>query len=94
MCYQHVKKTKFVDAFTRIVCLPHVFDHGQTRKLLVFCKNPEMEDIARDAGADYVGGKQLIKQIQVRYYFLQHIAYALVICTISYNKLQRLLFNN
>ncbi|KYQ51578.1 39S ribosomal protein L1, mitochondrial [Trachymyrmex zeteki] len=61
---QHVKKTKFVDAFTRIVCLPHVFDHGQTRKLLVFCKNPEMEDIARDAGADYVGGKQLIKQIQ------------------------------
>ncbi|KYN27399.1 39S ribosomal protein L1, mitochondrial, partial [Trachymyrmex cornetzi] len=61
---QGVKKTKFVDPFTRIVCLPHIFDHGQTRKLLVFCKSPEMEEIARDAGADYVGGKQLIKQIQ------------------------------
>ncbi|XP_012058842.1 PREDICTED: 39S ribosomal protein L1, mitochondrial [Atta cephalotes] len=61
---QGVKKTKFVDSFTRIVCLPHVFDHGQTRKLLVFCKSLEMEEIARNAGADYVGGKQLIKQIQ------------------------------
>jgi len=27
-----------------------------------------MEDIARNAGAQYAGGKQLIKQIQVRYY--------------------------
>ncbi|KAG5311975.1 RS8 protein, partial [Acromyrmex insinuator] len=61
---QGAKKTKFVDPFTRIVCLPHVFDHGQTRKLLVFCKSLEMEEIARGAGADYVGGKQLIKQIQ------------------------------
>ena len=80
-----MKKTKFVDPFTRIVCLPHVFDHGQTRKLLVFCKSLEMEEIATNAGADYVGGKQLIKQIQVRYYFLQHIiAYIFVICTIYY----------
>jgi len=44
-----------------------------------------MEEIATNAGADYVGGKQLIKQIQVRYYFLQHIiAYIFVICTIYY----------
>jgi len=82
MCYQDVKKTKFVDAFTRIICLPHMFDHGQDRKILAFCKSSEMEDIARNAGAQYAGGKQLIKQIQVRYYcFLQYIT---IVCPMLY----------
>ncbi|XP_011640079.1 39S ribosomal protein L1, mitochondrial [Pogonomyrmex barbatus] len=61
---QDVKKTKFVEAFSRIVCLPHVFDHGQSRKILAFCKTSEMEDVAREAGAHFAGGKQLIKMIQ------------------------------
>ncbi|CAL1680077.1 unnamed protein product [Lasius platythorax] len=61
---QGAKKTKFVDAFTRIACLPHSFDHGQSRKILAFCKTPEVQDIARAAGAQYAGGKELIKQIQ------------------------------
>lgn len=66
ICYQGAKKTKFVDAFTRIACLPHSFDHGQSRKILAFCKTPEVQDIARAAGAQYAGGKELIKQIQVK----------------------------
>jgi len=57
-----------VDAFTRIACLPHTFAHGQNRKVLAFCKTLEMENIAQDAGAHFAGGKQLIKQIQVRLY--------------------------
>ncbi|XP_011167787.2 39S ribosomal protein L1, mitochondrial [Solenopsis invicta] len=61
---QGTKKTKFVDAFTKIVCLPHAFDHGQNRKVLAFCNSSEMEDIAKNAGAHYSGGKQLIKLIQ------------------------------
>ncbi|XP_012541479.1 39S ribosomal protein L1, mitochondrial [Monomorium pharaonis] len=61
---QGVKKTKFVGAFTRIACVPHAFDHGQNRRILAFCKTSEMEDIARDAGAHFTGGKQLIKLIQ------------------------------
>lgn len=61
---QGVKKTKFVDAFTRIACLPHSFDHGQSRKILAFCKTPEEQEVARTAGAMYAGGKELIKQIQ------------------------------
>ncbi|XP_071565001.1 large ribosomal subunit protein uL1 [Temnothorax nylanderi] len=61
---QGIKKTKFVEAFTRLVCLPHGFDHGQNRKVLAFCKTTEMEDIAREAGAHFAGGKQIIKQIQ------------------------------
>lgn len=66
VCYQGAKKTKFVDTFTKIACLPHSFDHGQSRKILAFCKAPETQDIAREAGALSVGGKELIKQIQVK----------------------------
>ncbi|XP_011873695.1 PREDICTED: 39S ribosomal protein L1, mitochondrial [Vollenhovia emeryi] len=61
---QGIKKTKFVDAFTRIVCLPHVFSHGQNRKVLAFCQTSEMEDVAKEAGAHFAGGKWLIKKIQ------------------------------
>lgn len=61
---QGTKKTKFVDAFTKITCLPHPFDHGQSRTILAFCKTPEVQDVAREAGAQYAGGKELIKQIQ------------------------------
>ncbi|EFN65697.1 39S ribosomal protein L1, mitochondrial [Camponotus floridanus] len=61
---QGSKKTKFVPAFTRIACVPHSFDHGQSRKILAFCKSPEVQQIARTAGAQYAGGKELIKQIQ------------------------------
>lgn len=57
---------KFVNAFTRIACVPHSFDHGQSRKILAFCKSPEVQQIARTAGAQYAGGKELIKQIQVK----------------------------
>lgn len=50
-----------------------MFDHGQNRKVLAFCKSSEMQDIAKNTGAHLAGGKQLIKQIQVRYCFLQNI---------------------
>lgn len=52
-----------------MVHIPHTFDQpDETRKILAFCKNPEMQEIARNAGAMYAGGKELIKQIQVRRY--------------------------
>jgi len=73
-----------------------MFDHGQDRKILAFCKSSEMEDIARNAGAQYAGGKQLIKQIQVRYCFfatyynyLSHTIYYTL-----YNKLAKIVFFN
>ena len=43
------------------VILPH--GTGTTRKVLVFCKG-EQEIQARDAGAEYVGGADLIEKIQ------------------------------
>lgn len=66
ICYQGTKKTKFVDTFTKIAYLAHSFDHGQSRKILAFCKTPEVQEVARTAGAMYAGGKELIKQIQVK----------------------------
>ncbi|XP_014469238.1 PREDICTED: 39S ribosomal protein L1, mitochondrial [Dinoponera quadriceps] len=61
---QGMKKTKFVDNFTKIACIPNGFEHGQVRKILAFCKSPETQDIAKNAGAHLYGGKDLIKQIQ------------------------------
>ena len=43
------------------VTLPH--GSGKTRKVLVFC-NGEQELLARSAGADYIGGADLIEKIQ------------------------------
>ncbi|XP_012228916.1 large ribosomal subunit protein uL1 [Linepithema humile] len=61
---QDAKKNKFVDSFSRIICIPHAFSQDQNRKILAFCKSPEMQNIAIDAGAHFAGGKDLIKKIQ------------------------------
>lgn len=64
--FQGVKKNKFVESFSRIISIPHAFSQDQNRKILAFCKSPEMQNIAIDAGAQFAGGKDLIKKIQVR----------------------------
>ncbi|RLU15021.1 hypothetical protein DMN91_012908 [Ooceraea biroi] len=62
---QTEKKTKFVNTFTRMVHIPHTFSQpDENRKILAFCKTPEMQDMAKDAGAKMAGGKELIKKIQ------------------------------
>ncbi|XP_012339683.1 uncharacterized protein LOC100871180 isoform X1 [Apis florea] len=59
------KKNRFVDKFTRIVDTPHIFENsGNKRTVLAFSKNLEEQEKARDAGADYSGGTELIKKIQ------------------------------
>lgn len=57
-------QTRFVDNFTRIVAIPHRFDHGEDRSVLVFCKEPDLQKKATEAGAQLSGGVELIKQIQ------------------------------
>ena len=42
------------------IVLPH--GTGKTRKVLVFCK-PEREEEAKEAGADFVGGQELVDKI-------------------------------
>ena len=48
------------------IVLPH--GTGKTRTVLVFCK-PEREDEARAAGADFVGGQDLVQKIQGENWF-------------------------
>ncbi|KOC65723.1 39S ribosomal protein L1, mitochondrial [Habropoda laboriosa] len=59
------KKNKFVEKFSKVIDTPHTFKHEEApNKILVFCKNLEEQEKARNAGADFVGGIELIKQIQ------------------------------
>ena len=41
---------------------------GKTRRVLVFCK-PEREEEAKEAGADYAGGQDLVQKIQTENWF-------------------------
>lgn len=65
------KKNKFVDKYHKIIELPHPYDHGENRTILAFCQSAEMMEQARNAGALIVGGKDIIKSIEV-YSFLNY----------------------
>ncbi|XP_067004658.1 large ribosomal subunit protein uL1m [Anabrus simplex] len=58
------KKNKFVDNFKRVVHIPYPFDLGDDRSVLVFCKSPELQKMALEAGATLCGGTELIKDVQ------------------------------
>ena len=48
------------------IVLPH--GTGKSRKVLVFCK-PEREEEAKAAGADFVGGQDMVQKIQTENWF-------------------------
>ncbi|XP_064622242.1 large ribosomal subunit protein uL1m-like [Lineus longissimus] len=58
------KKTKFMKPFKELVRLPHPWDHGETRNILAFCKEPGDIEAAEKMGAVYAGGLDLIKRIE------------------------------
>lgn len=43
----------------------HPFEQKEEKAILALCKTPEEQRNAKGAGADFVGGVELIKQIQV-----------------------------
>lgn len=53
-----------MDNFTKIVQVPHKFDHGSERNIVVFSKDTEEQRAALAAGASLAGGVELIKQVQ------------------------------
>ncbi|XP_076678660.1 mitochondrial ribosomal protein L1 [Andrena cerasifolii] len=61
---QREKKTKVLDKFTRLVDTPYAFQTFEDRSILAFCKTSDGVQAAKDAGASFVGGTELIKQIQ------------------------------
>jgi len=61
---QGEKKTRFVENFQRIALIPHKFDHGEDRTVLVFAKSQDLVSEAVTAGATMAGGVELIKDVQ------------------------------
>lgn len=61
------KKNRYLDNFHRILLLPHRFDYQPERKILALCKTQETQTEAINAGAQAVGGLDLIKRIQVSF---------------------------
>lgn len=66
-----------MDNFTRIVSIPHKFDQEQERSILAFTKATETYDDIRNAGAQLVGGVDIIKNIQSGALSLQDFNYVI-----------------
>lgn len=58
------KKNRYLDSFTDVVKLPHVFDSQQERNLLVISRNEETINYARQAGVGLAVGPEIIKMAQ------------------------------
>lgn len=61
---QGEKATRFLDNFQKMAMVPHKFDHGEERTILVFAKEQDIIKEATEAGATLVGGTELLKDIQ------------------------------
>ncbi|XP_076631573.1 mitochondrial ribosomal protein L1 isoform X1 [Colletes latitarsis] len=61
---QREKKTKTLERFTKLVDTPYIFQLNDTRSVLALSKSKEDQNIAKESGADFAGGVELIKQIQ------------------------------
>lgn len=59
-----------MEKFSRSVNMPHIFDHGEKRNVIAFAKTEEIKNLALNAGAEVVGGKEIITQIQVSFFFI------------------------
>jgi len=71
------KRNKFVDKYHKIIELPHPYDHGEDRTILAFCQSTEMMEEARNAGAMLVGGKDVIKTIEVYNLFFKYYTHCM-----------------
>lgn len=72
-----VLQTRFVDNFTRVVAVPHTFEHGEERNVLVFTKDKNLQEEARGSGAALAGGPELIKEFQTGAVSLQDFHYVI-----------------
>ncbi|XP_050394346.1 39S ribosomal protein L1, mitochondrial [Patella vulgata] len=57
------KKAKFIKGFRETVLLPHQFDDQTQQKVAVFCETDSDIALAKEMGATYVGGRELVKEI-------------------------------
>uniref|UniRef100_A0A5S6QX21 Ribosomal protein L1 n=1 Tax=Trichuris muris TaxID=70415 RepID=A0A5S6QX21_TRIMR len=57
------KKNKYVPETTALLAMPYPFAHGNKRTILAFAKDPNVQLLASDAGAEIAGGVDLVKKI-------------------------------
>ncbi|XP_064106174.1 large ribosomal subunit protein uL1-like [Macrobrachium nipponense] len=69
------KKNRYMDPIAEVVNLPHTFDSGQQRNLLVISRKQEVIDYARQAGAALAIGPEIIKMAQKDEVNLQEFNY-------------------
>lgn len=62
-----------MDSFSRLAKIPHAFNHGENRDILVFCKTEELREQAEKAGATLVGDVDVVKKVEVC--FVNYIFY-------------------
>lgn len=55
---------EFVENFKDMLVLPHYFEIGKKRVVMAFTQNPDAQMAAREAGADFVGGTEVIRKIK------------------------------
>lgn len=53
-----------MEDFTKVVSIPHPFDHKEKRSIAFFSKSVEDQNIALESGATIAGGSELIKNFQ------------------------------
>lgn len=66
-----------MDNFTKLVSIPHKFDHGEERSVVAFTKDADLQLAAKNTGATLAGGVELIKEIQNGNILMQDIQYCI-----------------
>ncbi|KAK7793470.1 hypothetical protein R5R35_013846 [Gryllus longicercus] len=71
------KKNRFVDNFSRLATVAHPFPMGDPRSVIVFCKTSELQNEAKEAGANLVGDSSLIREIEKGNVFIKDFDHVL-----------------
>ncbi|KAG0726121.1 39S ribosomal protein L1, mitochondrial [Chionoecetes opilio] len=58
------KKNRFIDDFYNVIRMPHDFNTGQERSILVISSNEEVHEQALQMGATHAAGLEVVKQAQ------------------------------
>lgn len=57
-------QTKFLTDMSKVVVFPHPYPHTEKRLILAFAKDIKQQTAAAEAGAEIVGGPELVKKVR------------------------------
>ncbi|XP_051160174.1 39S ribosomal protein L1, mitochondrial [Leptopilina boulardi] len=58
-------KSKMLNTFHSLVSIPHKFHSDGQKSIMVIAGTPELQDIAKNAGAQHVAGPEIIRLIKI-----------------------------